>query len=50
MNVMRRFEENLEVLGFDLAPVAWDMAKFPFASDDERRAVVEEMMGGGENG
>jgi hypothetical protein len=50
VNVMRKFEENLEVLGFELAPVAWDLAKFPFPNDDERRAVLEEMMGGGDVG
>lgn len=45
MNVWQRFEENLEALGFDLAPVAWDLAKFPFESDEDRRAVLSEMMG-----
>lgn len=43
MNIMRRFEENLDYLGFDLAPVAWDLAKFPFKSDEDRVAVLEEM-------
>ena len=36
MKVIKRFEENLEYLGFDLAPVAWDLARFPFESDADR--------------
>lgn len=43
MKLMRRFEENLEALGFDLAPLAWDLASMPFPTDDDRRAVLEEL-------
>lgn len=45
MNNLQRFEENLEALGFDLAPVAWDLAKFPFENDDDRRALLRELTG-----
>lgn len=45
MNKMQRFEENLDALGFDLAPVAWDLAKFPFESDEDRRALLRELTG-----
>jgi len=43
MKILRKFEENLEYLGFDMAPMAWDLAKFPFDSDDDRYAVLEEL-------
>lgn len=43
MKIMQRFEENLEALGFDLAPVAWDLASMPFESDEDRRTVLEEL-------
>lgn len=43
MKILRKFEENLEYLGFEMAPVAWDLAKFPFQSDDDRIALLEEL-------
>jgi hypothetical protein len=43
MKILRKFEENLEALGFDMAPLAWDLARFPFDSDDDRYAVLEEL-------
>jgi len=43
MKILRKFEENLEYLGFDMAPMAWDLAKFPFDSDDDRVAMLEEL-------
>ena len=43
MKILKRFEENLEYLGFDLAPVAWDIAKMKFDSDDDRLALLEEL-------
>lgn len=43
MKILRKFEENLEYLGFDMAPLAWDLAKFPFESDDDRYAMLEEL-------
>ena len=43
MKVFRKFEENLEYLGFDMAPLAWDLARFPFDSDDDRYAMLEEL-------
>jgi hypothetical protein len=43
MKILKKFEENLEYLGFDLAPVAWDIAKMKFASDDDRLALLEEL-------
>lgn len=46
---MRRFEENLEYLGFELAPLAWDLARIPFPSDDDRRQVLQTLTGRGED-
>lgn len=46
MKVMQRFEENLEALGFDMAPVAWDLARVPFPDDESRRKVLIELSGG----
>jgi hypothetical protein len=43
MKILKKFEENLEYLGFDLAPVAWDIAKMKFDSDDDRLALLEEL-------
>jgi len=43
MRVLKKFEENLEYLGFDLAPLAWDIAKMQFPSDDDRLALLEEL-------
>jgi hypothetical protein len=43
MKILKKFEENLEYLGFDLAPVAWDIAKMKFDSDDDRFALLEEL-------
>lgn len=52
MKIFKKFEENLEYLGFDMAPVAWDLARFPFESDDDRVAFLEEITQprGGMNG
>lgn len=38
MKLMRRFEENLEFLGFDMAPVAWDIANMDL--DDDQRMLL----------
>lgn len=43
MSVFKKFEENLEYLGFDMAPVAWDLAKFSFESEDDRISILEEL-------
>lgn len=43
MKILKKFEENLEYLGFDMAPLAWDLARFPFDSDDDRYAMLEEL-------
>jgi hypothetical protein len=43
VRIVKRFEENLEYLGFEMAPIAWDLAKFPFESDDDRITVLEEL-------
>ncbi len=43
MKILRKFEENLEALGFEMAPLAWDLAKFPFESDDDRYAMLDEL-------
>ena len=43
MKILQKFEDNLEYLGFDMAPVAWDLARFPFKNDDERIALLEEL-------
>jgi hypothetical protein len=43
MKILKKFEENLEYLGFDLAPVAWDIAKMKFDSDDDRLTLLEEL-------
>ena len=48
MKVLRKFEENLEYLGFDMAPIAWDLARMKFESDDERVALLEELTSRGE--
>lgn len=44
MIFMRNFEENLEALGFELAPLAWDLAQINYANDGERRAVLNEIV------
>lgn len=43
MKVFQKFEQNLEYLGFDMAGVAWDLARFPFESDDDRIALLSEL-------
>jgi hypothetical protein len=43
MKVFKKFEENLEYLGFEMAPVAWDLARFKFESDDDRIALLNEL-------
>jgi hypothetical protein len=43
MKVFKKFEENLEYLGFDMAPVAWDLAHIKFENDDERFTLLEEL-------
>jgi hypothetical protein len=43
MIILKKFEQNLEYLGFDLAPLAWDIAKMKFPSDDERLSLLEEL-------
>jgi hypothetical protein len=43
MKILKKFEQNLEYLGFDLAPIAWDLAKMKFPSDDDRLALLEEL-------
>jgi hypothetical protein len=43
MKILKKFEENLEYLGFDMAPLAWDLARLPFDSDDDRYAMLEEL-------
>jgi hypothetical protein len=43
MKVFQKFEENLEYLGFEMAPLAWDIARMPFESDDDRLALLEEL-------
>jgi len=48
MKIFKKFEENLEYLGFELAPVAWDLARFDFESDDDRYALLEELTAGRE--
>lgn len=45
MNVLKKFEENLEYLGFDLAPVAWDVAHMDFENDDDRIEVLRQLSG-----
>jgi hypothetical protein len=39
----RRFDEHLQLLGLPMAPVAWDLAKFPWKSDMDRYAVLDEI-------
>ena len=48
MKIFKKFEENLEYLGFELAPVAWDLARLDFESDDDRYALLEESTAGRE--
>ncbi len=43
MKILKKFEENLEYIGFEMAPIAWDLAKFPFESDDDRISFLEEL-------
>ena len=45
MNVFQKFEENLEYLGFDLAPVAWDLAHMKFDNDDDRIEILRQLSG-----
>jgi hypothetical protein len=44
MIFLRHFEENLEALGFDLAPLAWDLAQLPYANESERREVLNDII------
>jgi hypothetical protein len=43
MRALKKFEENLEYLGFDMAPLAWDIARMNFPNDDDRLALLEEL-------
>jgi hypothetical protein len=43
MRALKKFEENLEYLGFDMAPIAWDIARMEFPNDDDRLALLEEL-------
>ena len=43
MKALKKFEENLEYLGFDMAPLAWDIARMQFPTDDARLALLEEL-------
>lgn len=43
MKILEKFEENLEYLGFDLAPVAWDLARLKFKNDADRIQLLEEI-------
>jgi len=53
MIFLRHFEENLEALGFDLAPLAWDLSQIPYANESERREVLNDIIrrggAGGDN-
>ena len=48
MKILEKFEQNLEYLGFDMAPVAWDLARMKFENDDDRVALLEELTTRGE--
>ena len=43
MRALKKFEQNLEYLGFDMAPLAWDIARMSFPNDDDRLALLEEL-------
>lgn len=43
MRALKKFEENLEYLGFDMAPLAWDIARMEFPNEDDRLALLEEL-------
>jgi len=43
VKILQKFEDNLEYLGFEMAPVAWDLARFPFKNDADRTALLEEL-------
>ena len=43
MKALKKFEENLEYLGFDMAPLAWDIARMQFPTDADRLALLEEL-------
>ena len=43
MRALKKFEENLEYLGFDMAPLAWDIARMNFPNDYDRLALLEEL-------
>ena len=40
----KRFDEHIQMLGFDMAPIAWDLAKFPWKSDIDRYAVLDNIV------
>ena len=48
MKIFKKFEENLEYLGFDMAPVAWDLAKIKFENDDDSFTLLEELTAKGQ--
>lgn len=43
MKILQKFEENLEYLGFQMAPIAWDLARMNFKSDQDRINLLEEL-------
>lgn len=44
--LLRRFDEHLQILGLQMAPVAWDLAKMKWKSDADRYAVLSDMTKG----
>lgn len=41
--MLEKFDEHLQLLGFGMAPLAWDLANLPWRSDIERVAFLAEI-------
>lgn len=39
-----RFDEHLQMLGVENAPIAWDLAKFPWKTEIDRYAVLDNIV------
>lgn len=44
--LLRKFDEHLQILGVQMAPIAWDLAKMKWESDADRYAVLSDMVNG----
>jgi hypothetical protein len=43
LTVLEKFDQHLQYLGFNMAPLAWDLANIPWRSDIERIAFLDQI-------